>query len=91
MNTTYRVRDEATWHELDGEIVVLDTAESVYYSIGGVGAKLWPMLVQGATRDSLVDHITSTFPDVPAQDAATDVDEFIESCFGNGLVEKSSQ
>jgi hypothetical protein len=91
MDTAYRMRDEATWHELDGEIVVLDTVESIYFSLAGVGAMLWPMLVEGTTRDHLVNHVTSTFPDVSLDEARTDVDDFIESCIGNGLVEGSAR
>jgi hypothetical protein len=91
MGTAYRVRDETTWRELDGEMVILDTVESVYYSLAGIGAMLWPMLVEGTTRDSLVNHVTSTFSDVSLNEARTDVDDFIESCIGNSLIEDSAR
>jgi hypothetical protein len=90
MKTVYRVTDATTWRELDGEIVVLDTVESVYYAVGGFGATLWPKLVAGASRQTMVEQITSTFVDVPRDQASDDVGEFIESCLGNGLIEASS-
>jgi hypothetical protein len=87
MNATYRVTDATTWRELDGEIVALDTCDSVYFSIGGFGTALWPSLMSGATKRALVSEVTSTFPMVPEDQAAADVDEFIAMCVEYGLVE----
>jgi hypothetical protein len=87
MDGTYIVADSATWRELDGEIVALDTKESIYFAIGGFGTTLWPLLVSGATKQDLVMEVTSTFDDAPPEQAATDVDEFISSLFELGLIE----
>jgi hypothetical protein len=90
MDGTYKVAESATWRELDGEIVALDTKESIYFAIGGFGTTLWPLLVSGATKQDLVMQITSTFDDAPAEQAAGDVDEFISSLFELGLIEARS-
>ncbi len=87
MDGTYKVADSATWRELDGEIVALDTRASIYFAIGGFGTALWPLLVSGATKRDLVMEITSTFDDAPGERAAADVDEFISSLFELGLIE----
>ena len=87
MSTSYRVTNATTWRELDGEIVALDTKDSVYFSVGGFGTMLWPSLISGTTKQALVAEITSTFPDVTADQAAADVDEFIASCLDYGLIE----
>jgi hypothetical protein len=87
MDTVYRVGDATTWRELDGEIIVLDTVDSVYYAIAGFGAALWPKLVVGASQENLIDEIRSTFSDVPRAQASVDVHDFIESCLGNGFIE----
>lgn len=91
MDTVYRVTDATTWRELDGEIVALDTAASVYYAIAGFGAMLWPKLVTGASPQELIAQVTSTFTDVAPDRAAADVDEFIESCLENGLIEVTAE
>jgi hypothetical protein len=91
MDTIYRVREATTWRELDGEIVVLDSVDSVYYAIAGCGAALWPKLVAGASQHDLIDEIRSTFAEVPQGQASTDVQEFIESCLGNGLIEAATK
>jgi hypothetical protein len=87
MDGTYKVADATTWRELDGEIVALDTKESIYFAIGGIGTTLWPLLVSGATKQDLVMEITSTFDDAPPEQAAGDVDEFITSLSELGLIE----
>ena len=87
MGTSYRVTNATTWRELDGEIVALDTKDSVYFSVGGFGTMLWPSLISGTTKQALVAEIISTFPDVTADQAAADVDEFIASCLDYGLIE----
>jgi hypothetical protein len=87
MDGTYKVADATTWRELDGEIVALDTKESIYFAIGGFGTTLWPLLVSGATKRDLVMEITSTFDDAPPEQAAGDVDEFITSLSELGLIE----
>jgi hypothetical protein len=87
MNTSYRVTDSTTWRELDGEIVALNTSGSDYFSIGGFGTILWPSLMSGTTKQGLVAQVMSTFPDVTAEQAVADVDEFIASCIDYGLIE----
>ena len=91
MDTVYRASDATTWRELDGEIIVLDTVDSVYYAIAGFGAALWPKLVVGASQQDLIDEIRSTFTDVPPDQATTDVQEFVESCLGDGLIEAATE
>ena len=46
--------------------------------LNGSGALLWKTLEQGATREELVQALTSRY-DVSQEQAARDVDEFIET------------
>ena len=87
MDGTYKVADATSWRELDGEIVALDTKESIYFAIGGFGTTLWPLLVSGASKQELVTEITSNFDDAPPAEAAADVDEFLTSLSELGLIE----
>jgi len=87
METTYRVTDVTSWRELDGEIVALDTKESVYFAIGGVGTVLWPLLVAGASKQELIDKVMSTFPDVAQSQVCEDLEEFIGATLDSGLIE----
>ena len=46
--------------------------------LNGSGALLWKTLEQGATREELVQALTSRY-DVSREEAARDADEFIET------------
>ena len=46
--------------------------------LNGSGAMLWKCLEQGATREELVQALTSQY-DVSQEEAARDVDKFIET------------
>ena len=46
--------------------------------LNGSGALLWKTLEQGATREELVQALTSRY-DVSREEATRDVDEFIET------------
>jgi Coenzyme PQQ synthesis protein D (PqqD) len=68
--------DALEWRKVEGEIVALDLRRSVYLAINPSGAFLWPVLVEGATRDELVTRLAQEF-DVDRDTAAADVDRFL--------------
>lgn len=51
------------------------------------GARLWKLLEQGADRQALIDAITEEY-EVTAQQAAADVDEFVDKLCRAGCVEE---
>jgi len=63
------------WREVEGELVVLDLRESRYLAINPTGRILWASLVEGATRDDLINQLAGAFDIGPVQ-AAADVDAF---------------
>lgn len=69
-------RDGLDWRAVDGEIVVLDSTESVYLSLNGSGAVLWAALANGATRNELLERLRSEF-DVGREVAEHDLDQFL--------------
>ncbi len=87
----YRVTDATSWREVDGEVVVLGMETSTYYSIGGVGTLLWPLLVIGASRRRLVDELSARFSEQAPVDIAADVDAFLDRCLELGIVEEASR
>jgi hypothetical protein len=76
----HRVRQGAAiWREIDGETVVLAMDSSMYLALNRTATQLWPMLVDGATRDELKAEVQAAF-DVDDDRAATDVDAFLSQC-----------
>ena len=70
--------DRATveWRLVDDEIVALDLRDSMYLGINASGAILWPMLVEGTTRTSLVAELEATY-EIDTETASADVDAFV--------------
>jgi hypothetical protein len=54
--------------------------------INASGATLWPSLVEGATREELVQQLVDRY-DLAAGDAAADVDAFLDSLASRSLLE----
>lgn len=74
--TRLTLRDaDVDWREVEGELVVLDLRESRYLAINPTGRILWTALVEGATRNELIDRLIEAF-DIDRVRAAEDVDAF---------------
>ncbi|MER5454862.1 PqqD family protein [Micromonospora sp. NPDC002389] len=82
----YRVdATRVVWRAAGDEVVVLDTAQSVYFGLARPGALLWHRLVDGATHSDLVAALVQDEPVDPAQ-ARADVSAFLDELHGHGLL-----
>ncbi len=68
--------DGLTWQEIDGELVILDLAGSVYLTTNGSGGLLAKLLTDERTEQELVDALISTYDIDPAV-ALTDAQAFV--------------
>jgi len=76
--STYRLRsDEVVWSKVGEDIVMLELASSTYFTVRGSGTAIVERLADGATEDSLVEHVTSLF-EVDAETAKADVAQFLK-------------
>ena len=55
---------------IDGELILLNRYEGIYYSAGGSIAEIWPMLVSGASLASVIDEAKQMFDGKPEGIAA---------------------
>lgn len=82
-------QDRLQWRYAEGdEVVALDLTDSVYLAINQSGGRLWPALVQGATREELIATLVDGYG-IPEADAARDVDAFIASLDERDLLVRS--
>lgn len=70
---------------LADETIVLDLRSSLYLSTNAAGTVLWAELEQGTTRSRLVRALLEEF-DVTGEQAARDVDAFLDDCRRRGLL-----
>ena len=74
------------WREVDGRAVLLDLEASMYLEVNESGSLLWRLLAEGTTREALVGALVDAY-DLPADQAAADVDELLEDCRARGYLE----
>lgn len=75
------------WREIDGEVVALDSASSIYFAANPTGTLLWRELAKGTTRETLVSRLSTEFQlELDAARAA--VDAFLAQLADQGLLER---
>jgi hypothetical protein len=79
-------RDRVLSRRLGDETVVLDPDSGVAVSLNATGSRLWEQLEVPSTADELAAVLVEESHVSPAR-ARSDVDAFLESLSGRGLVE----
>lgn len=69
--------DDLVWHDIDGDVIVLDTQENVYLSLSGSGALVWRRLAEGATQVDLRDLLVTNYG-ISTDQADADVNAFLQ-------------
>lgn len=69
--------EDLTWREVDGEVVVLQLADSRYLRLNSTGGALWRALSKGSTEDDLVTLLV-TGHGATAEMARGDVRAFLD-------------
>ena len=72
--------------EVDGEIVILNLADDVYYVLDLVGARVWALLDEPRTVAELRDAVAAEY-DVDPETAERDILDLLEDMAGRRLVE----
>jgi hypothetical protein len=80
--------EDLVYQESDGETVLLDLRTSTYLVVNPTGTVVFPALVDGATRDQLLEAVLDAF-DVGAERACADLDAFLADLEGRGLLEQT--
>jgi hypothetical protein len=73
---------------MDGELVVINLRNGLYYSSAGVGVHIWQGIEQGVSFSQIVDNVMGHY-DVLADRATADVAAFIDKLATESLVEAS--
>ena len=83
---TFRLRtDELSWRVIDDEVVILDAHRATYLAVNGVGARLWPALVEGATLDQLAGMLVEAY-EIDHARARSDARRFVAALSDQGLI-----
>lgn len=82
-----RVGDDVVFHDLDGEVVLLNLETGVYFGLDPVGSRVWGLIDGRRTADDIVAALTTEY-DVDASTCTADVASFLAALRDNGLVDR---
>ena len=86
-NTLISISEEQiTGDLLDGEVVILNMKDDVYYGLDEVGGRIWSLIQDPITFDEIVQHLLEEY-DVEYQECVNDVRELLEEMLTKGLIE----
>ncbi|WP_413452155.1 PqqD family protein [Georgenia phoenicis] len=77
--------EDITWQEIDGELVILDTARSVYLTTNVAGAQLAKLLTEERSLDDLTDALVSEYG-IERETAQADAEVFVAELRDKGLL-----
>jgi hypothetical protein len=85
MDTVVVRRSEPITREVDGELVMLDPRQSMYFALDSIGRRIWDLLEQPQQVDALCRMLGEEF-DAPAETCRTDVLAFLAELADADLV-----
>ena len=77
---------EVTGQVIDGEAIIMNLANGMFYSTDQVGASIWSWVEQGLSVGEITKRITAQY-DVPETQARSDLDGLVAQLIGENLVE----
>jgi hypothetical protein len=77
---------DVVFRDLDGEMVLLDLRSGIYFSLDGVGTRVWQLIEQHGCLADVLAALTHEY-DVPAARCAADLLAFVALLGEKGLLE----
>ncbi|MCS3665211.1 MULTISPECIES: PqqD family protein [Salinibacter] len=84
--STVVASDGVTSTEIEGEHVLLDLDEGIYYGLNSVGGAIWKELQEPTSVEAIVRAITDAY-DVGREECREDVLALLDDLQDNGLVD----
>ena len=84
---TLRIPDHVHFVQMDDQFVVADMRSGRYLGLEGVGARVWNLIREHATRDRIVESVHAEY-DVPMDVLERDVERLVQDLLERRLVEE---
>jgi hypothetical protein len=77
--------EEVASEVLDGEAVLINLSNGMYYSIDGVGGRIWELIERGVCLDNVVQDVVARY-EVDEQTVGADLQTFLNELIAENLV-----
>ena len=74
---------------VDGEVMVMNLRDGIYYSVAGDGAAIWQALTHGCALDAIAGAVSS-IAGVPPLRVAGDLDTFVQTLEAEAILRPAS-
>ena len=71
------IEDAVTWADLEGESVLLNVLDGVYFGLNEVGTMIWKLISEGLPEDQIAVRMLADF-EVTLEDLQKDVKDFLQ-------------
>ncbi|HUF08952.1 MAG TPA: PqqD family protein [Rhodothermales bacterium] len=82
-------RDEVVSKVIDGEAIVINLSNGIYYSMDKVAALVWDLIDRQVSVQTIADEVASRYDVAPAQ-AAADLEKFVAQLAEEKLISETS-
>ena len=89
-DTTLKVSEQAHCARLGNQVIVADLRSGRYFGLDDVGAAVWALIEDGATRAAIVDRVHAQY-DVSRDVLERDVDRLLDDLLQRRLVEYATE
>jgi hypothetical protein len=83
----YVINKNYTWKPLKESVVILDLKEGSYYTLNDTASLIWKKIMEGLPDDEIAKCVIKIF-ECGEEEALSDIQEYIESCVNEGILEK---
>lgn len=77
--------EEVASKVVDGEAILINLTNGLYYSMDGVSGYVWSLIMEGSSVDRMADVLAERYP-VAADEARDDVRRIVHELLGEGLI-----
>lgn len=85
LSSTFQLSKDVLFQELDDESVLLDLRSEQYFGLNTVGTRIWQLLAEPRSVDTIVKQLFTEF-DVDKEQLDTDVKELLAKMVDVGLI-----
>ncbi len=82
---SYTISSDVAWREVGGELFVITPDGFLHGVRSEAGLFIWRHIEQGLSRNEILAALCAEF-EVSSDEAGKDLDEFLESMIGKGLI-----
>lgn len=85
MSASYVRNPKLVAADMSGETVLMSIDTGQYYGLSDVGSKIWELLANPVTLDTIVQQLRTTY-EIDESQCRTDATAFLDSLVAAGLV-----